>query len=204
MVHAIIKIGIWTFDWDDIELIHAHKLTNSDRRNEIFAIDVGLINVYDFLTLKLDKMLALITHWNKTKQYKPFECNCQTFTEELIQELGLKESFNSKITGNLENYFKLLKTDGPQEIWFPTPKYKYHTHKKLDICINDYFKNNPLKINDVNDPDYLLLKSFDRVFWHKYLEEGCKDVERYEPGNCKFGPPISAQNTDGSFLALIE
>jgi len=67
LVHSIVKIGIWTFDWDRLSLIEAEQLTATDRRNELFAIDVGTICVYDFLNTYLAKILQLISEWNLQK-----------------------------------------------------------------------------------------------------------------------------------------
>jgi len=52
LVHTIVKIGIWTFDWDDSELVEAKLLGAQDRQNELFALEIGTIQTYDFLYKK--------------------------------------------------------------------------------------------------------------------------------------------------------
>jgi len=207
LVHAIIKIGLWTFDWDDVGLIEAQFLSPQDRKNELFAIDIGSIQVYDFLKNKLENMLQLISLWNTTKKYEPKLCNCQAFTEELITVLGLKEAFNSKVTGNLALYLNSIRENGPQDLWFSLDNKRkvFKTHRELDIFENEFFEKYPEKFTPSN-PDFLLLKSFDRVFWHKYhdITLPTEEIEPYKPiPICKFKDPEGPGNTDQVALSMI-
>jgi len=82
-----------------------------------------------------------------------------------------------------------------------------NSHKELDIFIYHYFQNNKEKFRD-DDPDYLLLKSFDRVHWHKY-NVAAKDNNdeakiKYECAKeyCKFKDPSLPDRTNGVALAM--
>jgi len=85
-------------------------------------------------------------------------------------------------------------------------KKTFKTHADLDDFEEIFFKKYPTKL-DTKDPDYLLLKSFDRVFWHKFYEPN-QTIEQLAPNKnkytCKFKDTIAPGNTDEVALSMIK
>jgi len=110
------------------------------------------------------------------------------------------QHYNSIVAGSLGTYLAEVYSSGPQKMWFPDGKKKiyFETHKKLDKFVNDFFEMYPSK-KDINNPDYLLLKSFDRVFWHKYYDPTLspEELEPFQAApNCNFHDPKSEGHTE--------
>jgi len=187
MVHTAVKIGQWIFEWSISGLVAPCKISADTALNALIVLDIGKISVFDFLHKHADSLSNLLTVWNCQREYNSLKHNCQHFVDEVISILGLKINYE----GSLGDYLTAIRTRGPQEKYFRNPQGKeitFKSHKQLDQYVRDYFQKNPEKNKEI-DPDYLLLKCFDRVFWLRYHNSVIKSEEDSSDDDCFFNDP---------------
>ena len=97
----------------------------------------------------IDKVKKVIVKYNKYRYYSVMYCNCQTFVEDVMKEIGIKNAPHS-LSGRLNDYFKKLtaaKLKGTPE--FPT-------HESLDM----YIEEQDLGAMQQHDKEYFLCLYF--------------------------------------------
>jgi len=157
MLHTALQIGPQILDWAEESLVIPANSSDFTEFNAILVFDIDAINfeAHDGL---INKACEAICHWNVHCTYHGINCNSQTFVQEILKAMGL--TFQRE--GAINEYInKLLHSERPEMVGFVFGDKKFKTHEELDEFVIRKELNK-------KDPDYLLLKAFDRVMWGKY------------------------------------
>ncbi len=177
------------------------------------ALDLDELHLNEKMSIDtiLDIVAQTIVDWNVHKTYHQLNSNCQHFIDHLCARLQIKLNFK----GCLAHYLSTLRDKGQCKIKWKvpdtirekcqllSPKLVFETHKELDECVTKVLDHCPLFEYEFPE-DYLLLKSFDRAFWLRYMKTESaetaplrkslrqitkiKDINRDEC-ECPFGNP---------------
>lgn len=154
--------------------------------------------------LALDKIADVIVEWNVNKTYSMKKNNCQVFIDDLIDCLGEKLEFGSKVAG----YLQKLRSKGSCKLKYHIPKeiqeiqeiqeiakelnskekIIFRSHQELDKFTNVIVGKLPLFAINYKD-DYFLLKSFDRAFWLRHYKSSMDTGYKPDEKGCPFKDP---------------
>lgn len=98
----------------------------------------------------IDKIKAVIVNYNKYRYYNVILCNCQSFVDDVMKAIGVK-NVPQNLTGKLKGYFKQLTTDKSKALLSDFP-----THESLD----EYVATQDLPCLTQHDKEYLLCLYF--------------------------------------------
>lgn len=98
----------------------------------------------------IEKIKEVIVKYNRFRYYKVVVCNCQTFVNDILKEIGAKNVPGS-LTGKLKDYFYCLTTKKSKGM--PSD---FSTHESLD----EYVRSQDLKKLTQHDKEYLLCLYF--------------------------------------------
>ncbi|KAL9642288.1 hypothetical protein ABK040_007287 [Willaertia magna] len=230
--HIALSVGCWKIEWNNSSLCIPRTVTGN---YSLICADIESIASVDELEFVRDKLAEIIVKWNTKVYYKQQNGNpdngfgnCQQFIDDILQSLGIAESF-SLFPPPLANYIKTLRENGYGEMEFSlsegfkatffTPnnpfaeKYAkkqsiiFHSHKELDEFAKYLFAiDTDFQLN--YKYEYYLLKAYDRAFWMRHLKGGAsgedKDKEKYEPleGDDGTLQCVFGDPTVNSFLAF--
>ena len=234
LFHTALMVGPWYLHWTDSELCIPKKAASNSAIASIDLEPLMVYTLNDIEEVK-NKIAKIAVKWNTTYKYRRIPAkekragNCQTFILEMFEELGIKCDFNGPIkefinrigrsgVGDMifspsEEFILKFKLNSYQEY----RKWKisdtcYHiafeTHEELDnFCYECIKKSKGIMglMDDFRD-EYLLLKSFDRAFWMRYLKDSANQKNKPSsinkrrsfgnilPTGCPFSDPRSTKS----------
>ena len=97
----------------------------------------------------IERVKKVIIKYNKFRQYNLFSCNCQTFVDDVMKEIGVKNA-PQILTGKLKDYFKHLTSERSKTFS------DFVTHQKLD----EYVAAQDLSGMTQHNKEYLLCLYF--------------------------------------------
>ncbi|KAG2383056.1 hypothetical protein C9374_005023 [Naegleria lovaniensis] len=118
MFHTALIIGPWYLEWGDSSIAVVRKRSSS---KAVFTLDVDTIRGSE-VNIKLVELAKVCAEWNRTQTYHRDTCNCQYFTETVIERLGLKPAFDKKVEGPIKTYLDKLKKHGVCDLAFHVDK----------------------------------------------------------------------------------
>lgn len=144
-------------------LIH---VTEIKAKQCLLAIPVGYVDLNDpTASNKIYQVCKLASLYNTQRGYQNTICNCHTFCDEALKELGFNLD-EIKFPGQLGDYLKKLKTNLLEKEFIDPTTQKKHifaSHKDLDKFAQDLFKRVPMQeFAKKYEGDFVLLKAFDR------------------------------------------
>ncbi|KAL9654878.1 hypothetical protein ABK040_008669 [Willaertia magna] len=186
MFHTAIIIGNWYLEFNDNGLAIVRKNSSS---KAVFAFDLCKIVGEREISICLDKISKECCKWNGTITYDNKKCNCQHFTQAILDSINFK--FESKLQGSTLKYIERLKSLGVcdmtidlsspiKELFNNSNTITFKSHLELDLfykTIKDKYSN--YFDTENGRQDEILLKSFDRAFWLR--RESSKASARDEP-----------------------
>lgn len=98
----------------------------------------------------IENVKKVIVKYNRYRYYNVFACNCQSFVEDIMKAIGVK-NVPQNLTGKLKDYFKKLTVDKSSAI--PS---EFPTHQSLD----DYVRTQDMTKLTQHDKEYLLCLYF--------------------------------------------
>ena len=98
----------------------------------------------------IEKVKKVVVRYNRNYYYNVVLRNCQTFVDDVMKEIGVKNA-PQKLTGKLQEYFKLLTAKKSKTIPSDLP-----THEDLDKYVRDLDMSTLTK----HDKEYLLCLYF--------------------------------------------
>lgn len=185
--HAALIVGTWYLEFNDSSLCIPRKMTSS---MAIVNADIGSIyTTVGGLAEIADMLSEIAVEWNSTKTYKSFkvvagkvpetddDVNCQEFVETVLRALRVKPVYGEA----MESFLKQMRTRGKSNAVFRPSKafrsefniksksVEFRSHPELDNFVNELLSLGP-DISVRWPSEWSLLKSFDRAFWLKHLQ----------------------------------
>ncbi|EFC42625.1 predicted protein [Naegleria gruberi] len=203
MFHTALIIGPWYLEWNDSSLSTVRKKSSS---KAVFAVDIAKIEGQREVNEVIDSVAQLCTVWNGYKLYENDSCNCQHFVIDMLEYLGLGDSFENVLERfpPLKEYINKLKKRGVCDMAYyvddriakaikestqtsralkelvKNKKVTFASHKLLDEFVSFIMQNFPLFITN-RQQEYELLKAFDRAFWLRSQSSQTEDDETVQP-----------------------
>jgi len=121
----------------------------------------------------MEKICDKITEWNVNRSYSYFgnqqkdTWNCQIFVKEMLEVLGISNTFKGHLGHFLENI-----NQGVTDMIYKDPISKneitFNSHKELDKFVKEklrIWREDGESFKESQPEDWRLLKGFDRAFW---------------------------------------
>jgi hypothetical protein len=203
--YSALLIGPWLLTWNENSLCIPKRCSSA---HALLSADINSIYTIRNLEETLTELAKTITHWNAAKQYRNnFPTNesdkygnSQHFVEAILASIGVK----MQVGTYLEEFLKTIREKGSSELYIcPSQemrkqfdvkeKHVFPTHLALDEFVKKLlFVDTNFANNYSREWDYL--KSIDRAFWMKYLEERSETNKPIMNGvdrtDCPFGDPL--------------
>ncbi|KAG2388929.1 hypothetical protein C9374_014329 [Naegleria lovaniensis] len=109
MFHTSLIIGPWYLEWGHQSLASIRHRSSS---KAILVTNVGEIKGIERVNQKLTALANVCTEWNATKMYDSKQCNCQHFTEAVIDALGMSIEYEQNIDVKTQKYLNKMKRYG--------------------------------------------------------------------------------------------
>lgn len=137
----------------------------------------------------IERIKKVIIKYNKSRYYNLFTCNCQTFVDDVMKVIGVKNA-PQVLTGKLKDYFKHL-TSVKSRI----TSSDFATHQVLD----EYVHTQDLSTMTQHNREYLLC-----LYFHFHLEamrtEKDADMQCQVEGCLMEAVELSLETTNSLFL----
>jgi hypothetical protein len=194
LFHSALIVGPWYLEWNNSSLCIPRKCYSSVA---MIAADLEFNKKKYDLNDTIEKISNVIIEWNVKKEYSQQNANCQQFIDELCKVLKINLD---SLGGPLGFYLNKLREKGSCELFYPISddlreklKIKeksktFGTHEEIDKFMDYLMKEIP-DFEDSFEPDYLLLKSFDRAFWLRNFKNPEDQTYQASPLCCPFKDP---------------
>lgn len=183
-IHASLQVGDQILEWNTTSLVVPHGKPIRDTVKEATldrhtATHWQLEEEVDLLfkesaqkVLQLEKLVGVITNYNRYRYYDPLKRNCHTFVCEAAAAMGYENP--SQLNSRLNEYLDKLKTKKKRAI----PNY-FETHEALDT----YVLERRVELSPI-DREYLVCHYFQ---FHIVSKTDSKDPSSWQCGvpNCQ-------------------
>ena len=154
------------------QAMQAIQDSNSQKQIDLqFDLTVGVEDM-------LNKIKKVVVQYNRYRYYNVVMCNCQTFVNDVMKAIGVK-NIPQNLTGKLKEYFEKLTKEKSKFI-----PVDISTHEELD----EFVKSIELSTTSQHDKEYLLC-----LYFQFHLEAMKTDKDPY--GDCQ---------VKGCFMPAIE
>eukprot|EP01027_Heterolobosea_sp_BB2_P015521 GEZU01022202.1.p1 GENE.GEZU01022202.1~~GEZU01022202.1.p1 ORF type:complete len:264 (-),score=34.97 GEZU01022202.1:145-936(-) len=220
LFHTALIVGPWLLEWNRSALVIPRRMSS---QMAFISADIGdLVITNNSLEEIVDKIADCVVDWNVNYKYvktnysahlddsKTFAGNCQDFVDAMLKTLDISVRFD----GPLAEFLNNIRCTGRADMTFnckdlaskfpfiEKPSRTFTTHKELDVFVTAIIEEEALFETEYKN-EYLLLKSFDRAFWLRFIRKATPEVRPLEcmgdgtiECRCPFGNPFET----GSYI----